>query len=252
MSNGYKVNMVKEGTTIYRAAPFLSIQTGNGKATSTQNNFSWFASSLEGAEPYVNKIHPWLNKTTKSRIFEFEVVKPLLLIDLSHAPTIKKLDENMTKAKLGNMSKSFIIGKNGEVKRVSGVNQFSKNKLTANRLRSFLLTHHPHISGWRHGKMERPGGGGFQKEELLMFTPRHFVEAQAARGSLVPSPLRLSNLNSRKPLAPVSSPHQGGSSSSRQAGPSPRRAKSPIPAPRHSKGKRRRIGLFSEDSKGSP
>jgi len=230
----YKINKLNEGTIIYRAAPFINVEKGNGKATSTNHNFAWYASSEAGAEPYV-MIQPHLNNQTMSRIFKYEILKPLLLIDLSNAPTIQKLDRNMTYANLGNMSQSFITGNNGRVKRVSGENQLSRNKNTANRLRSFLLKHHPHISGWRHGKMERTRGGS-QGEEILMFTPTKHVRAPAARGSAAPSPRRA---NSRRPLAPIPnprpSPPQAGPSSSRQAGPSPR------PSPVGSKGKKRQL-----------
>lgn len=180
----YKINTLNKGTTIHRAAPYIGLQKGNGKATSTNHNFAWFVTSKEGAEPYVI-VQDHLNNTRMSRIFNYEVLKNLSFIDLSNAKTLRKLNADMTRHGYGNMLGSFIIN-NGQVKRVSGVNQFARNKNTANRLRTFLLKYHPDISGWRHGNMERPRGG-FQGGEILMFTPSKRVEAPAARGSVAPS-----------------------------------------------------------------
>lgn len=149
------------------------------------------------------------------------------------------LQHHVRKQKLGNMKLSFKIGTNGQVKRVSGNNQFKQNKNTANRLRTFLLFDHPEIGGWHHSKMERLGGG-YQSGEVVVFTPTKSVMGKAARGSGVPSPLKPVS-NSRQPLASVSSsqpsPHQGG--------PSPRHASSVLQS------KRLKRSLNS-DSRASP
>lgn len=185
--HNYKINTLIQGTIIHRAAPYIGLQKGNGKATSTNHNFAWFAKSKAGAEPYVI-IQDHLNSNRMSRIFEYKLSENLSFIDLSNANTLRKLNSDMQKARYGTMlGLSFIIDK-GQVKRVSGDNQLSRNKNTANRLRTFLLKYHPDISGWRHGKMERAGGGS-QEEEILMFTPPRRVRAPAAQGSAEPSPL---------------------------------------------------------------
>lgn len=237
----FKTVQLNQGTTIHRAAPNIGLQRGNGTATSTKHNFSWFATSRAGAEPYVI-IQPHLNNKIMSRIREYEIMQPLLFLNLNNASTIQKLDRNMKDASLGNMKLSFQIGNNGQVKRVSEINQLNRNKKTANRLRTFLLLYHPEISGWHHGKMERPDGG-YQSGEVVVFTPTKSVIGKAARGSGVPSPVS----NSRQPLSPLSSPRQAqaGSSSSRQARPSPRQAPSPSRSAKpFAIKKRRNRGLF--------
>ena len=53
MIHNYKINKFKEGTIIYRSAPFIGLQKGNGKATSTNHNFAWFAPSEAEEEHYI-------------------------------------------------------------------------------------------------------------------------------------------------------------------------------------------------------
>jgi hypothetical protein len=187
MKHGYEIKTLEKDTTIYRAAPYIGLQRGNGKATSTNHNFAWFATLEAGAEPYVI-IQDHLNSKKMSRIFKYELLQNLSFIDLSNANTLRKLNSDMRYHGYGPMLGSSFIIENGKVKRVSGDNQLSRNKNTANRLRTFLLKHHKNISGWRHGKMERAGGGS-QGEEILMFTPPRRVKAPAAQGSAAPSPL---------------------------------------------------------------
>ena len=213
----FRTSRLNQGATIYRAAPTIGLQRGNGTATSTKHNFAWFSTSREGAEPY-EIIQPHLNNAIISSIREYTTLQPLTFLNLNNAKTIEILNQNMTKSKLGNMKQSFKID-SGKVKRVSEKNQFNRNKNTANRLRTFLLLHHPQISGWRHGKMERPGGG-YQLEEVVVFTPAKSVIGKAAQGSGVPSPLRPVP-NSRQPLIPIPS--------SLHAGSSPRSAPAPSP-----------------------
>jgi len=188
MHHGYKITELNKGTMIYRAAPFISLQIGNGKATKTLKNFAWFAPSEAAAKPYELIIQDHLNTHIFSRIHKYIVSQPLSLIDLSNANTFRKLNHDMKESGYDGLGSSFII-KNGQVKRVTQENQLKRNIKTANELRSFLRNHHPSIYGWRHDEMQRPNGGS-QGPEILIFEAENHVSAPAAQGSVAASPVK--------------------------------------------------------------
>jgi hypothetical protein len=214
------------GSAMWRAAPYMGLHPGNGTASATKHSYAWFGPAREDVAPYALRIQPHLGNKI-SIIREYNVTRPLKLINLGDVNTVRKLSNKMQTNGFGNVSNSFVI-ENGKVKRVNGTNQFQSNKKTANKLRSFLLVQDPNVHGWFHPEMEKPRGG-YQKAEFMVFSPtRGGVKGKGAQGSGIPSPIR--HLQNSRRASPRASPRARGASprapraSPRQASPRARGA----------------------------
>ena len=229
-----------KGASMYRAAPYIHFNPGNGKSSATKSYRAWFGPAREDVTPYDLRIQPHLGNKI-SIIREYNVTKPLKFINLGDVNTVQNLSKKI------NISNSFVI-ENGKVKRVSGTNQFQSNKKTANRLRSFLLVQYPNVHGWFQPEMQKPSGG-IQKAEFMVFSPnRSGVKGKGAQGSGIPSPIRPQNSRRASPRASPRAPRASPRQASPRAGASPRQASRsygapPLATPASGSVKRRKLNL---------